>query len=49
MASVVWSGQKSVGRVPEILQAEFTANIRQAGTRCAAGIAASQIVDRRRA
>lgn len=42
-------GQEGVERVLEILQSELTGNMRQAGTRSVAEIAASHIVDRRRA
>lgn len=42
-------GRAGVERVLEILQSELTGNMRQAGTRSIAEIAASHIVDRRRA
>jgi isopentenyl diphosphate isomerase/L-lactate dehydrogenase-like FMN-dependent dehydrogenase len=42
-------GQEGVERVLEILQAELTGNMRQAGTRSVAEIDASHVVDRRRA
>ena len=42
-------GQEGVERVLEILQSELTGNMRQAGTRSIAEIAASHVVDRRRA
>jgi isopentenyl diphosphate isomerase/L-lactate dehydrogenase-like FMN-dependent dehydrogenase len=42
-------GQEGVERVLEILQSELIGNMRQAGTTSVAEIAASHVVDRRRA